>query len=1311
MISTNIPEEILELERQLPNDFEIYKDSLPKEPTDPDAKKEYTVGCYSADDWHFVHEILMQDGTLEDNIPDHSCECVNDCLHSPTRGIYLLTDSEAEELRNSPKVEYVNINVGKYPGTYLRNPKDLIASGEVQFQRYSSPVSNQRYFPFTFSQPDTQSDTTTYPEMCRYFIVGIETNTTSTAWRTTGAFSHRGGTASAFTDNPSFELESGDYFVILNYDVTNNPITIQTTSGIGGNAYSGEISYSSIITSGGNTYNAIRWYTETPGTYYYQSQNTSSMVGTITVTERDTVDSSLKDRCGYQLLRHKEQQDPWSSSTLNDVINDTIRQRGDGTDVDVIVADTMAWFGHIEFQNNLGGPKGYRGGNVLPGNGTCDLLDLVLDAPYYLDPDFFNANPSKLTTRWDGTIVPTDSAAHSWWENNSTSHRSAKFVSPANGGTATGDNDFGIVGSISNNYLREYAGTHTERNSLDTHGTACASQTYGRQYGWAYNANKWYINLYGTFASDIEVGFDIQKIFHKVKPINSKYGTRNPTISSNSWRIPYQSGILGQPTGYYYYRSGDTGSNGVAFSITSLSSGGSPEFMTNHYSSGIQNEQESDSLLTAGNELIDAGVIVVCAAGNENQKLVKADHPDYNNYYSSSNNTALTSATYTYDGHTYRKTINRAGMPLQIGASGSGTSKVYKTICVGALDDDYNSGANSKESKVAYSNRGNLVDIFMAADGTAAAGAATFNASYDYRYIRPDQYYTINGVQSRPSFDTRFSGTSSACPIFAGLLATKLQYQRDWTYAEVKEWISSLGEMDPNDFYYGTESTTVDDSNWSDDYSLEGAPAIVGWDKPTRDDYAPLRISGNINFRTNIIPDFEITNLPSNVDEGQSISPTIGATPPVWKNLITNDSYRVYWQLSGVGIASTDFENVSADGNPDTGTTLTGYVDTNVPSGAKQFSIGIRSDTHTDDPDGAVVDASENATLSIYRDSARTTLLDSKTFAINDTSVSDNYEVLLVAGGARGGHTTGSANYITWGAAGGGGAGGVRHLSLQSLFGNGAGQYTNVYFEIGDGGAFPQSNGGPTKMYDGTSNSGTLLYQVEGGGVGAYNNGRIFNTNGDDVSAIDGGDAPANGGSGGGGNSHCDSGNTLGGSAGLYGNDGGGVSNRGGGGNGGGAGGAAPTRTAFTSRGGYGYDLTNFFSELSTDGPDGDGRIAGGGGGGHTVSQNGVYEYGSGPVGTGEAGGGDGGYTGSGGDAAANSGSGGGGAGGIKGSQGGNGGSGIVYLKYASETQLVGNWTGTASDHTVTSYDQSVAGGIKRTWIHKIIGDGALSLL
>ena len=44
----------------------------------------------------------------------------------------------------------------------------------------------------------------------------------------------------------------------------------------------------------------------------------------------------------------------------------------------MIVCDQDAWFGHIEFQNNLGGPQNYTGGNPLPGSGTCDLLDLVL---------------------------------------------------------------------------------------------------------------------------------------------------------------------------------------------------------------------------------------------------------------------------------------------------------------------------------------------------------------------------------------------------------------------------------------------------------------------------------------------------------------------------------------------------------------------------------------------------------------------------------------------------------------------------------------------------------------------------------------------------------------------------------------------------------------------------------------------------------------------------------------------------------------------------------------------------------------------
>ena len=30
-----------------------------------DGKKLYQVGCYTADDWQHIHEVLLEDGTLE----------------------------------------------------------------------------------------------------------------------------------------------------------------------------------------------------------------------------------------------------------------------------------------------------------------------------------------------------------------------------------------------------------------------------------------------------------------------------------------------------------------------------------------------------------------------------------------------------------------------------------------------------------------------------------------------------------------------------------------------------------------------------------------------------------------------------------------------------------------------------------------------------------------------------------------------------------------------------------------------------------------------------------------------------------------------------------------------------------------------------------------------------------------------------------------------------------------------------------------------------------------------------------------------
>ena len=118
--------------------------------------------------------------------------------------------------------------------------------------------------------------------------------------------------------------------------------------------------------------------------------------------------------------------------------------------------------------------------------------------------------------RWDGTKVPNEAVARAWWSDSA--QRSSAFSSVD---TAT----------IPNQYTRlNNNGRHSARPQSDSyHGTPCASQAFGKQYGWAYNANKW--TLTGTSATindggsdvntnvTVEDGFKIQKIFLKDKSI------------------------------------------------------------------------------------------------------------------------------------------------------------------------------------------------------------------------------------------------------------------------------------------------------------------------------------------------------------------------------------------------------------------------------------------------------------------------------------------------------------------------------------------------------------------------------------------------------------------------------------------------------------------------------------------------------------------------------------------------------------------------------------------------------------------------
>ena len=785
--------------------FEEYKNTLPKEPSG-NVKKKYVVIAKSPRDWTSIHEVLLKDGTLEDNIPNHSVECADPKQHSSIRGTYLLTPTEVDDLLKSSKVESVTIDAASYPGSYMPDP--ALLQDVVQDPRYSTTVRNYR--------------------------------------------------ASASSNLPA-----------------------------------------------------------SPG-------------------------SDELNRAGYHLLRSKAKTNIWQGSPST-VLNSTIGSYSTGRDVDCVVADQAAWLGHIEFQNNLGGPIDYIGGNTLTNKsissttGTCDVLDLVLDAPYYIDPDYFNADPNaRLTTRWDGTTVPQDSVALGWWSDSV--KRSASFAS------------MGTVNVASTGYTRDRCnGRNTAYHSAGSsnyHGTPCASQVYGRNYGYAFNSNKWYVNAYGTYGTGVERYFDILKLFHQYKPINNTKASRDPTVCSNSFG--YRKDLPNQA--YYFFRNGTSGhvensysadvtasgasayslsgtdvngsvsgnnatitikaydtitlnvnANGHPFYIKTVAGTGSsnlasgvtnngaqvgtitfkptiagtyyynceyhgsmqgtitvdsatvagvqysslPAFL-NYFSQGeIRFEYVGNSMVTAGNELIDAGVIFVCSAGNTNQKLVKYDHPDYDNYWATGPDTAYSAATTVAWGYDSYNSISRQGFPGQIGQQTDSVAGIttYRTIPVGALDDGmYSTSGTGIERKVYYSNNGNLIPFYACADSTLAACDNNWPGT---NYNRYDAYYTLNATQSVESEDCLFSGTSSACPVACGIIATKLEDNRSWEYTDVLSWVTnSVGTLSASEMYAGADgSSPTTASDWNDNASLQGGDSTILWDALTgneEEDGSPL---------------------------------------------------------------------------------------------------------------------------------------------------------------------------------------------------------------------------------------------------------------------------------------------------------------------------------------------------------------------------------------------------------------------------------------------------------------------------------------
>ena len=594
-------------------------------------------------------------------------------------------------------------------------------------------------------------------------------------------------------------------------------------------------------------------------------------------TSQAGIGSTDKNRTGYQILRHTQKENPWDATSTGLTGSDHIiietepKQLGDGTGVDAIVSDDGFWIAHPEFVTTADDPVGWSTGNALTWSGisttpgTCAVLDVVLDGPYYIDPDWFNADPAnRLEQRWDGTTVPQESVARAWWSD--ASQRSVGFSTI---GTTTG---------ISGSYTRASCnGTNSAKpTNASDHGTQCAGQVFGKNYGSAYNCNKWVINGIGGSNAGINGSqFDVQKLFHLYKPNYDRHSAitgkqnddKNPTTSSNSWG--YRSSTIHSTGAYYWYRPSATDG-----SVTGTSYTTEPAFfdLLGAYgdSSRCKGEMVDSSVTAAGDELAEAGVIFIAAAGNSNQTQTSPGDLDFNNYWSTSSqgdSVSLQSATHFEFGLQCYNTINRRGWPQALGKTTSGISTAgteYACINIGGLDDQYVSsglGGNTtdyKEKKVSYSDMGTGIDCYGAADDTLTADGRASNLTYPH----PETYTGLGFVP----YDVDFGGTSSACPTCAGWITTKLQYNRGWTWRDVKSWLkNNCGTQDPDRFYYGDDITTftAEENAWIDMYShmAYGQGPVVIWDAPTGSPSDPkkpeikivnsrnLKISGGVEIK------------------------------------------------------------------------------------------------------------------------------------------------------------------------------------------------------------------------------------------------------------------------------------------------------------------------------------------------------------------------------------------------------------------------------------------------------------------------------
>ena len=204
------------------------------------------------------------------------------------------------------------------------------------------------------------------------------------------------------------------------------------------------------------------------------------------------------------------------------------------------------------------------------------------------------------------------------------------------------------------------------------HGTHCASTTAGKLYGWANNADIYAIKIFDTDLYGVSASFNLMRAWHNLKKND------RPTIVNMSW-------------GYFGTYTNIVGGNWRGTTWTGTSAEAQYGMVQRNLNGGLYTHPiRVTSVDSDIEDCIEAGMILVSAAGNAAHKMDLSTGLDYNNYWTSS----------TLGNRYY----HRGGTP-------QASSNV---ICTGAIDYNYtNVSPDPEYNNGAFSNvTGNGSDFF-----------------------------------------------------------------------------------------------------------------------------------------------------------------------------------------------------------------------------------------------------------------------------------------------------------------------------------------------------------------------------------------------------------------------------------------------------------------------------------------------------------------------------------------------------------------------------------------------------------------------